>query len=338
MPAGDAPQTLTELRTDILERLRQITGVAATNTIVDRYINTAVFDMHLDRGHLFPWSVRRDVIQTHPDYSTGTITLNRNATAVTGASTTWATANAWGQNNARVGGKLRAGSNNEVYNVTAVGTDTSLTIGSIFTGSADLSAAGYLYFEDEYALASNFLRPVNLRVFSEAREIRLIGPQEFYLRYPRNDVVGKPKYATIIELGPSGNTTARPRVIFGPAPTDAETIPYRYVTNQLWVSSAGTAKTYADTTTDEPIIYPMYRQAIVWFALWHWWRDRRDDERARDAKAAYDEFMLRMTGSLLGAEQDRPRLVPWQVPSVVTGRFLRRRFDVNNLFDQMRWP
>lgn len=338
MAAGDAPQTLSELRTDILNRLRETTGVSATNTILNRFINDAVIDVHRDpRVHLFPWQIRRAYLQTQPDYSTGTVTVTRGSTSVTGSSTAWTTNNAWGVANVRAGGKIRLGDNQEVYRVSSVDSATTLTLDSLFTGGSALSGASYLYFEDEYALASDFLHSVDLHTFSEERQIFLIGPQEFRRRYPRNDVLGTPKHATIVELGPSGNTTPRPRVVFGPSPTEAETIPYWYVSSHYWVTSGGTRQRFGSNDGDEPVIYPSYRQVIVWHVLWHWFEARKNDDRGQLYKGYYDEAVMRMTAAYRGEDQDRPRLVPRRAPPFGT-RLRRPRFDYNNLFDRMAWP
>lgn len=314
---------LTDLRTDLIVRLRDATGVTATNNIADRYLNIALHDMHINPGNNFPWAIRRAMILTHATYTTGTVSVTAaTRTTVTGTSTLWATAvTGMGFNNARVGGKMNLSSGSEVYEVSAVGSDTSITLLDRYTGGA-LTDVGYTYFEDEYALATDFFRPLDWRNFSDERKIHLLGPQEFRRRYPRNARFGRPAVATLIQLPFATNTTPRYRVVFHPAPDVVYEIPYYYVTTNLAVSSAGVEQAQLTAATDEPIIPLRYRHALVFHALYHWYRDRKDDARSQEAKAEYVEILQRISGDQFSG-QDRPRLVP--VSPFGQGR--RRRFS-----------
>lgn len=330
-----APLTLSELRTDFLNRVREATGVTATNTIVDRYLNLGLVDMHLHKQ--WWWAERRDVIVTRDDYSTGTVTVSEGATAVTGASTVWTTANAFGVNNARADDKITLGAVSDVYRISAVGSATSLTLASRFTGS-DLSAGSYTVFQDEYSLASDFWQPLDYRIFSEERGIRLLSPRDFYRLYPRNSIRGAPKFATLIELGPSGSTTLRRRVVFAPAPDNEYTIPYRYITTSLGITSAGAQQAQLTNDTDEPIVPLRYRQGVVYHALYHWYRDRKDDVRSQEAKAEYEGLMLRAAQDIVPSVEDRLRFV-LDIPAPGSRRSVnrRRQFSIDSAWDQLRW-
>ena len=334
MASTDAPQTLTELRTDLLNRIRAATGVTATNTIADRYLNIGLHDLHLHKQ--WWWSERRSQIITKAPYSTGTVTVDQGATAVTGASSpAWTTANDFGINNVAVGDKITLGSHGDVYVVDAVGSATTLTLASRYTGS-DLSAGAYTAFQDEYALASDFADPIDVRIFSEEREIYLIGPKAFYKDFARNSVRGVPKRAAFITLAPSGSVAVRRRVLFGPAPDQAYTIPYRYTTTNLAVSAAGVGQANLSATTDEPIVPLRYRIAIVLNALYHWMRDRKDDARSQEVKAEYEGYVLRISQDVTPVTEDRLRFVP-NVPTIGVSRRRRssRRYSIDTRFDQM---
>ena len=80
--------------------------------------------------------------------------------------------------------------NAEVYKVSIVASLISLTLESQFVGS-DVTDGSYLYFEDEYALAQDFLRPIDQQKFDCDNSIDLIGRTEFRRRYPANRVPGK---------------------------------------------------------------------------------------------------------------------------------------------------
>lgn len=305
---------LTDLRTDLLARLYEATGVTGTNNIADRYLNIALHDIHVDPGNNWPWAVRRGQILTHARYTTGTVSITEAArTTVTGSSTLWNTAvTGMGYNNTRAGGKMTFSGQPYVFEVSAVGSDTSITLTDRWPGDA-LSGANYTYFEDEYSLASDFFRLADVRSFSDDMKIATLGPQEFRRRFPRNSTTGRPLKATVIQLGFSGSTTPQYRVAFAPAPDTVYQVPYTYITTNLAVSSAGVEQTQLTAASDEPIVPLRYRHALVFHALYNWYRDRHDDTRSAEAKAEYVEIVQRMAGDSYTA-QDLPRFVPNMFP------------------------
>ena len=309
MAVGTQVTDLTDLRTDLIVRVRDATGVTATNNIADRYLNMALHDIHINPGNNWPWAVRRAYLQTHAPYTTGTVSVTAAArTTVTGSSTLWNTAvTGMGFNNARVGGKMTFGSS-DIHEVTVVTSDTAITIDPRWQGDA-LSGQSYSYFEDEYALAADFYRPLDWRQFSDEVKIGLVGPQEFRRRWVKNSRLGRPKNATIIQLGFSSTTAPRYRVVLNPVPNDEMVIPYQYITSYLAVTTAGVEQTQLTATTDEPIIPLGYRHILVFHALYHWYRDRKDDARSQEAKAEYVELLQRMAGDQFAGIKDNPKFI-----------------------------
>lgn len=299
---------LTDLRTDLINRVREATGVTATNNIADRFINTALFDMHIGFGEKFPWAERSAVLRTHAQYTTGTVDVTLGNTTITGNSTLWNTATAFsGVNNMRVGGKFVAGGN-EIYDITAIASDTSATLGTAYIGTT-ATAASYRYFEDEYDLDAAFLRPIDMRRFSSPSEIPLMPRDEFRRTYPRNSVVGRPVVATLIDAAFSGNVTPRRRVRFYRPPNIVYLIPYTFVTSNLAVTSSGTEQTQLTNTSDEPIVPLAYRHIIVLGALKNWYRDRKDDARSAEVDAEYNVLLARIVNDTdVGGR--RPRIEP----------------------------
>ena len=293
MATSDSPATLTEMQTAFFEGLKEPTGNTALNTIATRYLNTA---SHLIHQEGWPWAERRAVLRTHPGYNTGTVDVAlATRTTVTGTSTLWTTA-VTGEsfNNARVGGKLTLAGGTDVYTVSAVGAATTITLADGYAGTAALTTATYQYYEDEYALETDFDRPKDMRFFTEDRMIRLVSSRDFYLDYARNSRRTRPRVATLILLAPSGNATFNPRVLLGPAPDLTYRLPYRYYTTNLAVSSAGVAARNLSATTDEPIIPHKYRVGLVRKAMELWARDRKDAPRAHlyrgEADAIYERL------------------------------------------------
>lgn len=338
MAATETPSTLSDLRTCLADAIKENASVTAIQTNLDRYLNLALQDMHEER---WPWAERRAVLVTHPGYSTGTVDLSLSArTTVTGTGTAWNTAiTGMGINNTRAGGKLTFSGGTDVYTVASVGGDTAITLADLYIGDSALDDATYQYFEDEYALATDFDDVMDARYFSEDRTIQLIGPQEFYRQYPRNSRRAAPQHATLIELGPSGSASLRRRVLLGPAPDRTYRIPYRYQTIYLATSSAGSGQTNLSATTDQPIVPLKYRMAIVYKAaeLWSFHRQRSADLAAA-FKADYETVMLRARQNA-GPADDRPRFAPrvrylWQAKHPLSGR--GRRSDGGAAWDALQ--
>lgn len=336
MGVATTPTDLSDFRTAFLNAIREATGITATNNIVDRYLNTALHDIHLNWD--LPWSIRRATLVTQNDYTTGTISVNQGSTNVTGVSTAWATNNAFGVANARDGGKVVLGSVADgIYLVSGAPTALAMTLNTRFTGS-DLSASGYTYFEDEYALESDFFRSLHPYDFADNIPISLVPRNEFYRRYPQNYPPQRPRVATIIQLAFSANTTPQYRVLFHPPPDDFYKIDYDYITSNLAVSSSGTEQTQMTATTDEPIIPLRYRHVLLFHALYHWYRDRKNDTRAAEARSEYVDLMRRISQDVT-ATTSRPTIRPrtaqyWRQAARPWGP-RGKRYDINQEFDRL---
>ena len=338
MSATSQVTTFSDMYTDLQNRVREQTGITATENQAKRYINIALHDMHIGNGEKFPWADREAILRTRPSYTTGTVSISVGSTALTGASTLWNTADSFSITNARAGGKIKL-DGEEVYEVATVVSDTSITLTHAYIGSADLSAATYTYFEDEYALDSDFLRPIDWRNFSGTPTIPLISRTEFRRRYPRNNVIGTPIVATIIDKEPSGSVTVRRRVRFYRPPNTTQMIPYSFVTDKLAVSSAGVEATSLSADTDEPIVPLGYRHAIVYHALANWFRDKSDDARSTEVWQQYVSIMARVLDDQeIGAA--RPRLAPVVSPYKTRARRPWRgsfqRYSTGTAFDELR--
>lgn len=310
MSSTSQPTDFSDLYTDLQNRVRVTTGVTATENQAKRYINTALQDIHLGFDYRFPWAEREGILITQPSYSTGTLSVSKGGTTLTGVGTSWNTANDFSVNNMRVGGKIQINGGDEVYTISAVASDTSATISSMFVQDT-VSGGSYVYFEDEYSLASDFLRPLDIRRFSNADDIELIGRTQFRRDYPKNLITGKPYVATIVDKPASGDTTPVRKIRFYHPPDKAYSLPYDYITSQLVISSAGVAQTSFSADTDEPIVPLRYRHAIVLHALYNWYRDKKNDPRSQEVKAEYIDVMRRTADDTeIGSSRPilRPRL------------------------------
>lgn len=341
MSATSQVTTFSDLYTDLQNRVRAQTSVTATENIAKRLINTALQDIAMATDFHLPWLERRGILITHSTYTTGTVAITAAArTTVTGTSTAWNTAvTGMGFNNARATGKMTFSGGTDIYGVSTVDSDTQITLESRWIGSA-LSGASYVYFEDEYALASDFLRLVDLQFFSSAYNIRYIGRDEFRRRYPRPNISGRPKAACLLDLGFSGSTAPIRRVQLFPYPDAVYNIPYTYITNNLAVSTAGTEATALSAADDEPNMPLRLRGGIVLHALASWYRDRGNDTRSREVLGEYQAFMSRMLSDQEIATHRTMRIRP-RVSGYVSraSRPYRqlggRLISINNAFDRL---
>lgn len=337
MSATSQYTDFSDLYTGLIEATRSDSSVTATVNQAKRYINVGLQDMHLGTDYKFPWAERSAVLITQPEYTTGTLTVTQGSTTITGSGTAWNTNNSFGVANMRAGGKIRINSSQEVYEITAVASDTSATIGHKFTPD-DVSAVSYTYFEDEYALATDFLRPIDQQIFSTDMPIDLMDRNYFRRRFVRNHIPGKPTVACILDKPFNGDTTPVRKIRFHKPPDKAYSIPYSYITENLVVQADGTETNVLSSDTDEPVVPARKRHAILFWALYHWYRDKRDDDRSQEVKAEYSDIMLRMMSDAdLGSRRMRlrPGLSQYRVKARFPYRGMRnRRYSVDNQFDR----
>lgn len=303
-----APKDFSDLYTLLLNRLREQTTATATLNQAKSVINTALQDMHIGYGERFPWAERQSRLTTMAPYSTGTVSISQGSVTLTGLTTLWNTANAFGANNTRTTGKLVINGTSPIYEISSIGSDTSITLTSRYVG-ATVSGGTYKYFEDEYDLHADFLRPMDMQFFDSKTEIKITDRNTFRRKYPSNSVTGRPVVACLLDRAFVANTTPVRRVAFYRPPDANYSIPYSFVTNKLAVSSAGVAQQSLSADTDEPIVPFGYRHIIVMHALYNWYRDKKDDSRSQEAKAEFTDLMLRIAGDSEIGER-RPSIEP----------------------------
>lgn len=332
-------RTFSDIYTEILNKMRQATNVTAITNQAKRYANTALHDMVFGFEYKLPWLERQGTIITMAPYTTGTVAVTRGSTTVTGTNTLWTTNNVYGVANARTTGKLRFNDVN-VYSISAVGGAGNITLATRYVADEDLAAgAEYTYFEDEYALAADFLKPIDYRRFSTAYNIPIIGRNEFQRNYPRPNLTGVPKVATILDKPFNGSTTPVILVQFYPAPGSHMIIPYSYITKNLAVSSAGVEATSMVNDDDEPALPVRYRNALVSFAISKWYRDKKDDSRSEQAKFDYQEEVNRIVGDQRIGANTQAKITPrpgmYNTSRIYSGS-AGHRYSTNNSFDEFR--
>jgi hypothetical protein len=293
--------------------------------------------MHVGRAENFPWCERSAVLITKSQYTTGTVQIALGSNLMLGTDTRWNTNDDFGWKNMRAGGKITHVGGLDVYEIFQVTTDEAAFMTGAYVGE-DSTGGSYTYFEDEYALASDFLRPIDQQYFSDAIPIDLISRTDFRRQYPTNGVPGHPKVGTIIDKPFDGDTTPVRKIRFHPPPDATYNIPYSYATSNLSVSAAGSEQTQLIEDDDEPIVPLRYRHVIVFNALYHWYRDKKNDQRSQEAKGEYEQLLTRIADDLeIGGRHASIRVRrdayvrrakrPWSRGSA--------RYDTDGKFDRM---
>jgi hypothetical protein len=339
MSSTTQPTDFSDIYTDILNKIRADTGQSTTVVQAKRLANTALHDIVFGLTYKLPWLERRATLLTMTPYTTGTVAISVGGTSLVGTDTLWNTNNDYGVKNLRNTSKLTISGGTDIYKAGTPSTDTAVTISPRYVASAAASGATYIAFEDEYALASDFLRPVDLQFFSDNRDISLISRKDFRRAFPRPNVSGRPRHASIVDDAFSGSATPVRRVQLYPYPDQTYVLPYTYITSNLAVSALGVEATAMSADTDQPNLPLQYRHGIVLYALYNFFRDKRDDARSQEVKAEYTDFMLRLTSDIEVGTHTKAQIQPnmgvyWRNAKRPYRTGAGGRFSINNSFDR----
>ena len=161
---------------------------------------------------------------------------------------------------------------------------------------------------------------------------------DFRRQYPINGVPGRVKVGTITDKSFDSNTTPVRKIRFHQPPAEAFNIPYSYVTSNLAVEADGDEITQLVTDTDEPIVPLRYRHLIVFHALYHWYRDKKNDQRSQEAKGEYEQMLSRVADDTeIGGRHLslRPRRDSYRRRAKRPWSGSGYAFDLNGRFDRM---
>jgi hypothetical protein len=327
--------TFLSIYLEILNRMRQPVNVSGILEQAKRYANIALNDIVLGFEYQLPWLERSATLRMRAPYTIGTVALTVGSTTVTGTSTLWTTVDAYGDANVRAGGKITFGGS-DIYTVTAVGGAGTLTLDNRYVGTASVATSNYTYFEDEYNLASDFLKPVDVRSFTSVYKLPIIGRNEFRRAFPRPNTSGRPTVATILDKAFNGDSIQEMSLQVYPYPSAAYLLPYAYVTNNLAVSSAGVEQANMSADNDEPMLPARYRHLIVLGAIAQWYRDKKDDARAMSAQSDYNAGIQRLVNDQRIGANTAAKITPMVRNMTRTYNRAIRRFSTNNSFDEFR--
>ena len=298
--------TFADLYNGLLKAMRTDSNNTATLEQAKRYINTAHSDMHVGFAEKVPWAIRDFSVASRTFASIlGTISLSdtvfdgplgitsrdyeiNNADLVNIPTDTKmvAVTSATGYDNGREGSVKQT-------DVTPVDPQPLRGYTDEFV---DIYQIGDVvrFYQDDINMPSDFMRLAGNQIRIGTRDLELTGRIDFRHQFAGRIELGRPHTATLIDSWDNdGLGLARRKIRLFPIPDVAERIYITYVTKNI-VVGASTHQTFFSADADEPIMPVRYRHAIFFHALYHWYRDRKDDTRSQEAKAEYVEIMSRI--------------------------------------------
>lgn len=226
---------------DLLGIARVSTLVSATNeaAVAKWMVNEAVQDV----ATVFPWSwlEKEWQVTTIASYSTGTVTVTNNSTAVTGSGTTWISNH--------VGGHIRVADGDHYYRISAVGSATTITLDTAYVGTT-ASGATYEIYKDEYDLGTDVWSVVSARYMDTP--IQVVNEDAYHFDWLHPDPNAKANPTTMVMFGTTSPSTWR--VKFYPIPTSAAQI---YVKGYQLLSDMS-----ANTDTAAPMPVRLQQAAV----------------------------------------------------------------------------
>ena len=171
---------------DIYTNVESLANVTSQRALIKDSIR-----MGLNRATAkdLPYLMTDGFITTVAPYETGTVTVASASKTVTGSGTTFTSA--------MVGRKIRIGTENAYYRISAFVSTTEITLEVAYQGSLT-SANTYSIYKDEYRLPANCDTYKVLRQIKDARAITSLEATAFDLLEPSPTAEGSPSYEILV--------------------------------------------------------------------------------------------------------------------------------------------
>lgn len=319
-----ASLTHSDIQTRIMNALRIPTGNSTEASKISAVMNGVYREIGLKGDGQWWWLVKRALLATRADITTGTASVTNNNTGVTLTD---------GPATSTVGGKFYVAGNTTdagAFFRIATHTDasTSVTLDGVYTGSTD-TAASYQILFDEYSLATDVGKLQHIRRFGRPEPLRIISPEEMHRLKIWDTSTGKPELAALIDFATTGDPTTAKRLVVHPYPDEIYRLEYTYFQ---------TLNTELSSTT-RPLIPDDYVEILVYGSLAVAYNTFvNDPQRGREFQARYTDLLNLMLG-----QQRRHQGNPSVQPADHYRSFYRRGRRVNpnvadlgDLFD--RYP
>lgn len=228
--------TFSQMQTEVKRRAVRDQGGTQFDNAIKNAINSSLVRISKEA----PWKQlrRKSTFQTEGDFTTGTVTATNGSKTVTGASTTWVTSNI------KIGRRMTISGSNKVFVITAVASNTSLTINLNYDGTTGASKTYTIYGTEEYTLPvqTGQVAMVWHEAYGYAYPLTYIPDKQFYdysfsLNYSyiptayrlwgEDDVMQQPTSASVMRIASSASgDTSIALTVFGTVSSfpDFETI------------------------------------------------------------------------------------------------------------------
>lgn len=264
--------------TSLKTRVAEETGLDLTNdaTKLGVWVNEAYKFMAGARD--WPWMMKSGVLQTTPDITTGTVSINAGATTGTFSS-------APASSVALDYFVQFTGQSDDWYPVaTHTGASTSFTISNAFVGSSNYTAGAYILRRVYYSLASDVDGILDMREAVNDNPLTYVEARDFDRVLPDPTSTSEAPRVYVPAGLDSSNLI---RVHLWPVPSQKVNIHYRYTRKVTELSSG----------SDSPILPEKFHLGIVFVALAMFGHPYIDDTRMesaeRRARAVMEEMMGR---------------------------------------------
>lgn len=226
----------------------------------------------------WPWLLTHDVVQTVAEITTGTVSINSGATALTFSSApAVSVANDY---------QIQFSTSDDWYDISAhTAASTSATLADAYTASTNLSSGTYLLRKVFYSLPSDVDRILDVRQSISDTALTYTPIRDFDRVLPDPTSTGDPYIYSIVGLDSSDNW----RIVFYPTADSIINVHVRYYKNITELSA----------NTSQPIFPDKWHQVLVHGALAFFGWNYRDDSRRNFALQDYEKMIKNMKMSIL---------------------------------------
>lgn len=271
-------------------RIAEETGLDVTNdaTKLGVWVNESY--RFLAGMREWSWMLKQGTIQTVPEVTNLTASVNAGATSVTLSATYTPTlANDY---------MIQFSTTDDWYLITAhTAASSTLTISPEYQGSTNLTSGSCTIRKVFYSLASDVDRVINMREAINDRALTHVDPRTFDHILPDPTATGTPYVFSLVGLDSSKNW----RTTFYPIPSAKTNIMYKYYQEITDLSGS----------TDTPIIPEKFHQAIVFTALAMFAHPYIDDTRIQSAERRAKMLVGEMVGQVSPIPAQHNVIQPW---------------------------
>lgn len=288
-----ATLTYAGIETRVMNALRIPTSNSTEATKVAALINEVYRD--IGAKYNWWWLVKRGVLATVADISTGTVSVTNNDTAITFSSAP------------------TPDLDNRVFIVTNNTTDSGAayrisahtagaagaTLDGVYTGATD-TAASYKVYGDTLSLATDVSRILHIKRYGFTWPLTEIGYLEMLDLKTWDQSVGKPEVYSVFDSATSGDPTTARRLIVHPYPDEIYRLEYHYK-QTLNTELSGTTR---------PLIPDDYVEILVYGALARGYPIfLNDTARGQFFQGLFNDMLSLMT-TVQREHEGNPRVVP----------------------------